>query len=266
MLRSIRLPRSVARVLLVGGLVLSASATTARPSHAEEAPAPPTASELLQAMDGNLQFDTRTSTSTMVVDDGRRPRTYKMVTYGRGETEAAIEYVLPEREKGTKMLKQGDQLWLYLPRSERVQKISGHMMRQGMMGSDVSYEDLMSSDSFEEEYAAEVTGSEPVDGRACWKLVATAKDDTVTYPRRIMWIDAETLMPLKQELFALSGMKMKTWTMSDIRPVEGRQVAFKMVITDELKQGSSTTMTIDEVTFGVKLEDEVFSRRWLERR
>jgi hypothetical protein len=25
-------------------------------------------------------------------------------------------------------------LWLYMPRAERVQKISGHMLRQGMMG------------------------------------------------------------------------------------------------------------------------------------
>ncbi len=232
---------------------------------AEEA-ALPTASELLEAMDRNLQFNTRTSTSTMVVDDGRRPRTYKMVTYGRGETGAAIEYVLPEREKGTKMLKQGEQLWLYLPRSERVQKISGHMMRQGMMGSDVSYEDLMSSDSFEEQYSATVTGTETIAGRRCWRLEATAKDDSVTYPKRVMWIDAEWLMPLQQELFALSGMKMKTWTMSDIREVEGHQVAFQMTISDELKPGSATTMTIESVTFGVALEEEVFSRRWLERR
>jgi len=226
----------------------------------------PTADELMKAMDANLQYDTRTSTSTMVVDDGRRPRTYKMVTYGRGQDEAAIEYVLPERDKGTKMLKQGDQLWLYLPRSERVQKISGHMMRQGMMGSDVSYEDLMSSDSFDEQYSARVTGAEQIEGRKCWRLEADAKDDTVTYPKRIMWIDAETLMPLKQELFALSGMKMKTWTMGDIREVEGRQVAYKMVIADELKQGSKTVITVDDVTFGVELEAEVFSRRWLERR
>ena len=77
---------------------------------------------------------------------------------------------------------------------------------------------------------------------------------------------AETLMPLKQELFALSGMKMKTWTMGDIREVEGRQVAYKMVIADELKQGSKTVITVDDVTFGVELEAEVFSRRWLERR
>lgn len=251
-------------VLALGLAAAMSPLVIATPAAAEDAM--PTATELLDAMDANLQYDTRTSTSTMVVDDGRRPRTYKMVTYGRGQDEAAIEYVLPEREKGTKMLKQGDQLWLFLPRSERVQKISGHMMRQGMMGSDVSYEDLMSSDSFEDEYNATVTGAEQVGERKCWKLEATAKDDSVTYPKRVMWVDAETLMPLKQELFALSGMKMKTWTMSDIRPVEGRQVAYKMTISDELKKGSNTTITLNEVTFGVALEDEVFSRRWLERR
>ncbi len=267
--QSFRVPSGRALRLAVAALVfaLTTLGTLGAPRTvwAEDA-ALPTAESLLAAMDKNLQFDTRTSTASMTVDDGRHPRTYKMVSFGRGTTEAAMEYLLPERDKGTKMLKLGDQLWLYLPRSERVQKISGHMLRQGMMGSDVSYEDLMSAESFATQYVATVVGSETLEGRTCWRIEANARDESVTYPKRVMWIDAQSLMPLRQELFAVSGMKLKTWTMSDIRTVEGRQVAFRMEIADELKPGSKTVLVTESVSFGVPLEDEVFTKNWLERR
>ena len=38
-----------------------------------------------------------------------------------------------------------------------------------------------------------------------------------------------------------------------------------MVIADELKEGSATTTITESLSFDVQLEEEVFSRRWLER-
>jgi len=225
----------------------------------------PAAEELLNAMDQNLQFDTRSAVTTMAVVDARRTRSYKIISYGRGQDDAAMEYLEPDREKGTKMLKLGDELWLYMPRAERTQKISGHMMRQGMMGSDMSYEDMMGAAEFASMYTAAVTGEAELDGRPCWTVEATATDESVSYPKRVFWIDQEWRIPLKQELFALSGMLLKTWHMSDPVQLEGQWMPTRMEIVDELKTGSKTVIVIDSVELGVELEDEVFSRRWLER-
>ena len=153
-----------------------------------------------------------------------------------------------------------------MPRAERVQKISGHMLRQGMMGSDMSYEDMLEAADFEEKYEAEVIGEEETGGRPCWKLEARARDDSVSYPRRLIWIDKQNMMPLRQELFALSGMMLKTWIMSEIERVSGRPVARRMEISDQLKQNSRTVFSLEEVSFGVELESEIFTRRWLERK
>ena len=225
----------------------------------------PTAEELLAAMDEVLQFDTRTSTATMEVIDARRTRSYRMKSYARGQDDAAVLYLEPAREKGTKLLRKDDNLWLYMPRAERVQKISGHMLRQGMMGSDMSYEDMLEAADFEEKYEAEVIGEEETAGRPCWKLEARARDDSVSYPRRLIWIDKQNMMPLRQELFALSGMMLKTWIMSEIERVSGRPVARRMEISDQLKQSSRTVFSLEEVSFDVELESEIFTRRWLER-
>ena len=234
-----------------------------KPASAQE---PPTAKALLAAMDSVLQYETRTSTSIMRVITKRRTREYKLITYGRGLDEAAIEYMSPVRDKGTKMLKKGDNMWLYMPQAERTQKISGHMLRQGMMGSDISYEDMMQTSDFDEMYEAKIDGDGTFAGRACWKLVATARDETVSYPKRIIWIDKENNMPLQQELYALSGMLLKTWSMSDIRLIEGRPVAHRMELSDKLRTDSRTEIIVENVSFGVKLEEEVFTLRWLERK
>ena len=252
--------------LMILALLLGAPALADDPAPATaEASATPTAAELLASLDNNLQSESQKSTITMTVDDGRRVREFKMTAVARGRDSSAMEYLAPEREKGTRMLKVDDQMWLYLPRAERVQKLSGHMLRQGMMGSDMSYEDMLATDDFDDMYTATVLGSETIDGRKVWKLEALAKDNTVAYPKRLLWIDDEYRIPTKQELYALSGMLLKTWTMGDVKQVDGKNVPMRMEIKDALKEGSSTVIVTEELTFNVPLEDEVFSRRWLER-
>ena len=233
---------------------------------AGEEEALPAAADLLREMDRNLQFDTRKSTTTMQVIDSRRTREYRMVVYGRGQDEAAVEYLSPARDRGTRMLKQEDNLWLYMPRAERVQRISGHMLRQGMMGSDVSYEDMMDGVDFLDQYEAEVLDSETLEDRPVWRMEATAKDETVTYPKRMIWVDKEKFLPIRQELYALSGMLLKIWTMSEVEQIDERNVPTRMEISDQLREGSKTVLKMEDISFGIDIEDEIFSLRWLERR
>jgi outer membrane lipoprotein-sorting protein len=230
-----------------------------------QAAEPPTADQLLDAMDKNMTFESRRSRMVMTVQ-GRRTRSYEIVAWGRGQEDSAMEYLAPARDKGTRMLKLGGELWLYLPSIDRVQKISGHLLREGMMGSDLSYEDLMASRELRRAYTSRVLGEETVDGVACWKLEMRSKDDTVSYPRRLSWISKDSLIPAKQELYALSGMLLKTWAMTDVKEFAGgRKFPTRMTISDNVRKGSVTRLEFKELEFGVPPQDEVFALRWLER-
>ncbi len=224
-----------------------------------------TVDEMLDHVDKNLTYDSRESSVRMTVVKGGSTKTYLMHSFGRGAEEMAMEYLEPARDKGTKMLKKSDELWMWLPSVEKTQKISGHMLRQGMMGSDMSYEDLMEQSTWRDAYSGTVVAEETIEGRKVWKVDLKAKDSTVSYPRRLIWVDQSSYIPLKQELYALSGMLLKTWTMSDIREVAGRQFAYKMVVEDQVQKNSRTEITFESVAFAVPLQEEVFSTRWLER-
>jgi len=252
--------------------LLAAPFVAPPPASAEDAAAATPAAEMtvqqiLDAIDANMVFESRTTTMTMTVKGKKRDRVFEMISFGRGKDDSAMEYLSPAREKGTKMLKLGDDMWMYMPSVDKVQKISGHMLRQGMMGSDLSYDDMMASDEMAKMYTPKLLGSEDVDGRPAWKIELVANDDTVAYPKRTQWVDKELFIPVKQELFALSGMLVKSWTMSKIMEFEGgRKFPTYMEIVDEVKADSRTILEFGDMTFGVELEDEKFSQRWLERR
>lgn len=223
-----------------------------------------TVDELLGMLDQNLTYDTRESTMTMTVTKGDRVKSYKMHSYGRGSTEGVVEY-MEGRDKGTKMYRKDQELWMYLPSVERVQKISGHMLRQGMMGSDMSYEDMMEASSWKDRYTGTVEGETTFNGAPVWKLKLTAKKPDLSYPTRVVLIDQKTFVPVRQELYATSGMLLKTWEMSDVRLIEGKQVPMKMVVEDKLQAGSRTELVFEAIDFSVAVQEEIFSLRWLER-
>ncbi len=224
----------------------------------------PSADEILSRMDETMTFEARTARIEMTVE-GRRARSFEILAHSRGEEDSAFEFVSPPREAGTRMLKLGDQLWIYLPQVDRTQQIAGDMLREGMVGSDISYEDLMATPELREAYDAEVVGEDTVGERTCWRLELTAKDDTVTYPRRTVCVDKETSVPLEQELYARSGMLLKTWTMSGTRDVgDGRLYPSRMVVQDHLTPDTTTRVEFKELELDADHPEGLFTLAWLE--
>ena len=120
----------------------------------------PDGEAILRRADENMGSDNKISTSTMTIHGRRGSRSMRSKSWIQGRTKSFTEYLDPPREKGTKMLKLEDQLWTYTPSSDRTILISGHMLRQSIMGSDLSYEDMMEDPRLESLYQATVVGEE----------------------------------------------------------------------------------------------------------
>jgi len=223
------------------------------------------ADELIQKVDENLTADNIVMVSTMTIHGKRNKRTLKSKAYMVGDQQAFQEYLSPARDQGTKMLKLNDKLWLYSPSTDRVIQIAGHMLRQSMMGSDMSYEDMMEDRKLSTMYHAEMMGQERYQGRPVYVLKLEAKTDDVAYHSQKMWVDAERFVPLRQDLYAKSGQLLKRVTFSDLRHVEGRWYPFSLVYKDMLKQGDGTEMKIISITFNQIIPDYIFSKAALKQ-
>ncbi len=103
----------------------------------------PDADDILKKVEKNMSSDNRVFESSMTIHGSRSSRTITSKTYSVEDKKSYTEYLSPAREQGTKMLKLETQLWIYSPSTDRTIQISGHMLRQSVMGSDLSYEDMM---------------------------------------------------------------------------------------------------------------------------
>ena len=224
-----------------------------------------TANEIINKVDDNMSSETQVVVSDMVIYGKRNKRTVTSKGYTRGKNDSFTEYLAPAREEGTKMLKLEDRLWIYSPSTDRTIQLSGHMLRQSVMGSDLSYEDMMEDRELTDIYEATIISEETIGDRNTWKLELIAKVDDVSYPKRTIWIDTERFVPLKEELFAKSGQLLKKEVMDDIKQVEGRWYPFKMNYKDVLKDGKGTDFIVKEIQFNVEIPEYIFTKASLKK-
>lgn len=225
----------------------------------------PAGEEVLRLVDANLASVNRIVASKMVIHGRRATRTIESRSWVEGEEKSFTEYTAPAREKGIKMLKLGDRLWIYSPSTDRIIEIAGHMLRQSVMGSDLSYEDMMEDPKLLNHYNAAVRGTEPLDGRPCWVLELTARDNGAAYHSRRLWVDTERYVPLKEELYAKSGKLLKRLEMSQIAKIEGRWYPGRMLYKDALKEGEGTEFLVESIAFDQAIPDYIFSKAALRK-
>ncbi len=223
------------------------------------------ADEILKKIDDNTIAGNRSATLTMVIHGRRGDRTMTLKSWVEGSEKSFSEYLAPAREKGTKMLKLSDQLWMYSPQSDRVIRIAGHMLRQSMMGSDFSYEDVMEDRSLSEIYKAETLGSEFIFERDCWIIELKAITEDITYFSRKIWVDKERLLPLKEFRYAKSGKLLKKTEIIETFKLEDRWYPKHIIFKDELSKNKGTELIFDAIEFDAEIPPHIFSKAALRK-
>jgi outer membrane lipoprotein-sorting protein len=220
----------------------------------------PSAQSIIDKVDRNMVSNSAISTSKMTIYGRRTTRTITAKSYSQGNDKSFTEYLSPAREKGTKMLKLSDKLWIYSPTSDRTIQISGHMLKQSVMGSDLSYEDMMDDRKMKEVYNAKVAKTEVIDGRKCYVIDLVAKVTDASYDKQTIWVDAERYVPLKQELKAKSGKVLKQVSLSNVQRVGTRWYPKKMNYKDMLKQGKGTDFEVVDIQFNPTIPAHIFTK------
>lgn len=226
---------------------------------------PQDAKTILEKVDRNMSSKNRIMESSMTIHGKRSSRTLTSKTWSEGMDKSFSEYLSPAADKGTKMLKLEGQLWIYSPTTDRIIQISGHMLRQSVMGSDLSYEDMMDDRKLTDLYSAKVIKEEKLGDRNTYVLQLTAKVDNVAYFSQKVWIDTERYIPLQQEMYAKSNQLLKRTELKDVKQIQGRWFPTTIVYKDMLKQGNGTEFKMTSILFDQKIPDYIFSKAALKQ-
>jgi len=244
----------VPRALLAMGVIGLALAVGAEAAQA------PDGAAVLRRVDENMGADNKITTSEMIIRGRRGSRTVTSKSWIQGRDKSFTEYLDPPREKGTKMLKLEDQLWTYTPASDRTILIAGHMLRQSVMGSDLSYEDMMEDQRLVALYDAVIVGEERVGDRPSWVLALSSRGGDIAYFTRRIWVDKERYVVLREERFAKSGKLLKTTEVLDVQRMKERWVPTRVIFRDALKNGEGTEFLVKAMEFNAAIPDHLFTK------
>lgn len=225
----------------------------------------PPGDEILKKADENMFSEAKIVESKMVIHGERETRTVESKSWQRGTNESYTEFLAPARERGTKMLKLKDMLWEYSPSTDRTIMISGHLLRQSVMGSDLSYEDMMDDPHLPNMYSATVASHDTLNGRECWVLDLRAKKEDIAYDHRRIWVDMSRYILLRENLYAKSGKLLKIVDVREVMKVQNHWLAKSVLYKDVMKEGEGTEFLMDSVTLDAKIPDYLFSKAALRR-
>ena len=222
------------------------------------------ADEILGRVDANVSFASIRYTGRMEITIGGESRFKTMNALAQGSTKAFAEFTNPE-DRGVRYLKRDKNLWIYFPGEQDTVKISGHLLKEGMMGSDLSYEDALESSDYKVKYTASLKQQETVNDRPCYVVELSAKVDTAAYDRRVLWIDAERYIALKQEMYAKSGKLLKVSTTLKVDRLGDRWFPTSVEFVSKLRNNTKTVLTMSNVTLDIPVSDSAFSLSALTR-
>jgi outer membrane lipoprotein-sorting protein len=206
------------------------------------------------------------STMTMTIIRPSWQRTIEFRSWSLGSENALTLITAPAKEAGQSFLKRGKEMWSWNPAINRLIKLPPSMMSQGWMGSDYTNDDLLRESSVVNDYTHEIAGEETIDGRVCYKIKMTAKENaSVIWGHQIRWIDKKDLILLKAELYDEDGYLVRTETGSEIKVMDGRTIPARIELVPAEEKGNRTVIEIKDMKFNVPIEESFFSQQNMKR-
>lgn len=165
----------------------------------------------------------------------------------------------PEVQKGQGYLKEGDNLWFYDPDSR---KFAFSSLKENFNNSDARNSDFNRS-NYSKDYKVTKAEAAKLGKFDVWVMELEATNNEVSYPKIKMWVRKDNSLILKTESYSLSGRLMRTAAFPEYTNVDGRFIASKILLINNLKEGEKTQLSAKDLS--TKPLPDIFNKNYLER-
>jgi outer membrane lipoprotein-sorting protein len=248
-------------------LVVAAGPSLGGPLHPPEAaPRDSTAvfddaeiERIIRSIDELYRSESSYSEIEMQIVTPHWERTLSMKAWTSGMEKTFIRLLSPPKERGVATLRIGNEMWNYLPRTDKVIKIPPSMMMSSWMGSDFTNDDLVKEFSLYEDYSYErVPSDDP--GRIHIRCVPR-EDLPVVWGHVLLVAREEDDLPVREEYYDENGELMRILNFREVTTFDGRKIPAVMEMVPQQKEGHRTVIRYRELRFDVDLDEDVFSLR-----
>ena len=219
----------------------------------------PTATGLIAAMIDLTRGQTSYAEFSMVIHRPDWERLSKAVAWTRGREDALIRFTAPAKDAGNATLKQGQQMWTFTPKLNRVIRLPYSMMSQGWAGSDFSYSDLSRTDRLLHDYELELVGTQQRDGHQVYTVDAIPHDDAPVVWGKEQLVLRDDHVLLAQTFFDQSMQAFKRLESLEIKTLGGRTFATRMRMSPLDEPDHWTEITYEQAQFDVTIDAGMFT-------
>jgi outer membrane lipoprotein-sorting protein len=265
--KSMRLGILISTLLL---FPLSGLPAAPEPQAAQSLPAPSARQDqqvqkIIRTIDELYRSRTSRARMEMNVVTPQWERTLTLEAWTQGMDKTFVRILQPKKERGVATLRLKNEMWNYLPNTNKVIKIPPSMMMGSWMGSDFTNDDLVKEYNLKDDYTVTLTVPPDAEAGLLYLDCRPRPGLPVVWDRVLVAVRAEDDLPVWQKFFDEKGKLMRTMNFRDIRTFGSKRIPSVMELVPQNKEGQKTTVRFLDIAFDVKIADDVFTLRNLSR-
>lgn len=226
-----------------------------------------------EAIDRDEGFVDNEVSAKMVLKDRNGSSTSRKLSIktleGRGgKDKTIIIFKSPADVRGTALLththpRDDNKQWLYLPAVKRVKRISSSNQSGPFVGSEFSYEDMVTH--VLDKYSYKYLRMEKCGKMKCHVVEEYPKEKGSGYSKQVVWLDTQHYRLQKTEFYDRKKSKLKTLTITGYKKYAGKHWRPGKSVMKNLQTGKSTEIHWAKYSFKTGLKSSDFSKTALKR-
>jgi len=196
---------------------------------------------------------------TMTIHRPDWERSMSMESWTQGEKRTLVRVTAPRKDRGNGTLMDGNKMWSFSPKINRVIKVPSSMMGQSWMGSDFSNKDISRADDIVEQYDHTLLSESQVDGHIAYEVQSIPHEDAaVVWGKEVLVVRSDNVL-IEHRFYDQDGELVKALRTLEIGDMGGRTVAVRQRMEKVDAPDEWTEIIVDSVDFDVELSDSIFT-------
>jgi outer membrane lipoprotein-sorting protein len=196
---------------------------------------------------------------TMTIHRPDWERSMSMRAWTQGEDRSLVRVTAPKKDRGNGTLIDGDNMWSYSPKINRVIKVPSSMMGQSWMGSDFSNKDISRVDDIIDQYDHSIASQEELDSHIVYQIESIPHEEAaVVWGREVLTIRDDHVV-LEHSFYDQDGELVKKLVSLEIAEMGGRIIATRQRMQKVEESDEWTEIVVDSMEYDLELKDSLFT-------
>ncbi|MCJ7612896.1 MAG: outer membrane lipoprotein-sorting protein [Candidatus Aminicenantes bacterium] len=224
----------------------------------------PRALELARKIDDLYRSKASYSQVEMEIVTPDWQRTLVLKAWSQGQDKTLIRILEPKKEAGVGTLRLGNEMWNYLPKTDKVIKIPPSMMMSSWMGSDFTNDDLVKEFTFVNDFIFRLVTPPEAEKGFLYLECRPKPGVPIVWDRIVIAVEEAGTLPVWQKFYDEKGRVARVMNYSQVKTFGRRTIPSVMEMVPQTKQGYKTVLRYRDVQFDRALKDDLFSLRTLQ--